>query len=92
MLLCVQFKNTRVLSVHSVAILVFFRTQSHLAREAHARAFAILVSPFSSTLDSGVNALYLICIVVFCKARASRASEKYIFLRFIGENQINSKS
>ena len=69
-----------------------FRTQSYLAREAHARAFTILVSRFSSTLDSGVNALYLIRIVVFCKARASKASEKYIFLRFIGENQINSKS
>ena len=34
-----------------------FRAQSHLAREAHARAFTILVSRFSSTLDSGVNAL-----------------------------------
>ena len=32
-----------------------FRTQSHLAREAHARAFTILISRFSSTLDSGVK-------------------------------------
>ena len=40
-----------------------FRTQSHLAREAHARAIKILISRFSSTLDSGVNALQLF---VYC--------------------------
>ena len=32
-----------------------FRTQSHLAREAHARAFTILISRFSSALDLGVK-------------------------------------
>ena len=56
MLLRVHLKSTLVRRVQS-PYWFLFRTQFSLAREAHARAFTILVSRFSSTLDSGVNAL-----------------------------------
>ena len=79
MLLRVHLKSTLVRRVQS-PYWFLFRTQFSLAREAHARAFTILVSRFSSTLNSGVNALQLFCTVVFWKARASRASERHIFL------------
>ena len=69
LLLRVHLKSTRVRRVQS-PYWFLFRTQFSLAREAHARAF----------IDSGVNALYLFCIVVFWKARASRASERHILL------------